>query len=480
MARMKNTPTYCNPIPLPDYPRGRASVNKKPGAQFRHAVPRDFRETADPSVIFHDNKWYLYPSCGMAYVSEDFVTWQHHRLTPYDCGYAPTVVKFRDAFLLTACGAPVYKSASPLGPFVELGPVRLPSGEVLKGFNDPMLFADDDGRLYAYWGLGEPGIFAAELSADDPTQLITEPLIVFRFDPAHVWERYGPWNEDANRSYVEGPWMIKIGDTYFLTYAAPGTEWRTYGMGVYTAKSPLGPFAYQQRNPILQKQHGLVQGPGHGCIVAGPNDTLWAFYTCTVCYEHIFERRIGFDPAGLDENGQLFIRAASEIPQLAPGLRANPNHGNDAGWLPLGMNKSIRASSQSAGRDPLYANDGCMHTFWQPAADDPAPSLVVNLDGVYDIHAFRVIWRDEGLDYDNGVLPGPFKFALFVSSDGTSWQCVDDATGNDVDMLIDYRPIDATQGKFVKLEITGAPRGITPAVIDFTAFGVLSRLQPFR
>jgi len=113
-----------------------------------------------------------------------------------------------------------------------------------------------------------------------------------------------------------------------------------------------------------------------------------------------------------------------------------------------------------------------MHTFWQPASDDTAPSLVVDLNAVYDIHAFRVIWKDAGLDYDNGVLPGPFKFALFVSSDGASWQRVCDATGNTMDMLIDYRPIEATRGKFVKLEVVGAPRGITPAVIDFTAFGV--------
>ena len=470
---MKNPLTYCNPIPLPDYPRGRSCVNKKPGAWgFRHPQARDFRETADPSVIFHDNKWYLYSSCGMAYVSEDFVTWQHHRIEPYDCGYAPTVVKHRGKFLLTACGAPIYESSSPLGPFTELGKVRLPSGEVLKSFNDPMLFADDDGRLYAYWGLGEPGIFAAELSPDDPTQLITEPIKVFRYDPAHVWERYGAWNEDAGKSFVEGAWMLKIGDTYFLTYAGPGTEWRTYGMGVYTSKSPLGPFVYQQRNPILQKQHGIIQGPGHGCIVRGPNDTLWAFYTCTVCYEHIFERRIGFDPAGLDENGNLFVRDASEIPQLAPGFKPDPHLGNDAGWLPLSLHKTIRASSQSAGRDPIYANDGCMHTFWQPAANDPAPSLTINLNGDFQIHAFRILWRDIGLDYDNGVLPGPFKFAISVSHDGAAWQRVVDATENTVDLLIDYRAIEPVPGSFIKLEILSAPCGITPAVIDFTAFGV--------
>ena len=469
---MNKPTTYCNPIPLPDYPRGRLSIGKGPSTFGFNGTPlRDWRETADPSVLFHDGAWYLYPSCGMAYVSMDFVTWSNHRIEPYDCGYAPTVVKFRDKFLLTACGAPIYEATTPLGPFVELGTLRLPSGEPVKNFNDPMLFADDDGRLYAYWGLGEPGIFAAEVSPDDPTRLLTEPAIAFRYNPAHTWERYGGWNEDPSKSYVEGPWMLKHNGVYFLTYAAPGTEWRTYGMGAYTALTPLGPFMYQPHNPILQKKYGLIQGPGHGCIVRGPNDTLWAFYTCTVCYEHIFERRVGLDPAGIDENGNLFVREPSEIPQLAPGALPHPERGNDAGWLPLSQNKVALATSQAAGRDPLYANDGAMHTFWQPSESDAAPELTIKLNGDFNIHAFRIIWKDVGLDYDAGVAPGSFKYVLSVSEDGVAWQSVVDATDNDIDLLIDYRQIEPAKGSFIKLTILGSARDITPAVIDLTAFG---------
>jgi Beta-xylosidase len=470
---MNNPATYCNPIPLPDYPRGRLSIGKSSSTFGFTGVPlRDWRETADPSVLFHDGAWHLYPSCGMAYVSTDFVTWRHHSIEPYDCGYAPTVVKFRDKFLLTACEAPIYEAPTPLGPFTELGALRLPSGEPVKNFNDPMLFADDDGRLYAYWGLGEPGIFAAEVSPDDPTLLLAEPAIAFRYNPEHAWERYGDWNEDPGKSYVEGPWMLKHNGVYYLTYAAPGTEWRTYGMGAYTAPTPLGPFTYQPRNPILQKTHGLIQGPGHGCIVRGPNGTLWAFYTCTVCYEHIFERRVGFDPAGIDEHGNLFVRDPSEIPQLAPGALPHPELGNDAGWLPLTQNKAIIATSQAPGRDPLYANDGSMRTFWQPDENDPAPALVIKLNGDFEIHAFRIIWKDVGLDYDAGIIPGPFKYTLSISQDGAAWQSVVDATDNAVDMLIDYRQIAVpARGSFIKLKIFGAARGITPAVIGLTAFG---------
>ena len=70
----------------------------------------DYRETADPTVIYEDGKWYLYPSCGMAYWTEDFCTWNHAKIEPYDCGYAPTVVKHKGKFYLCACGSPLYVS----------------------------------------------------------------------------------------------------------------------------------------------------------------------------------------------------------------------------------------------------------------------------------------------------------------------------------------------------------------------------------
>lgn len=57
--------------------------------------------------------------------------------------------------------------------------------------------------------------------------------------PEHVWERYGECNEDPAMSYIEGAWLLKNDDTYYLTYAAPGTSLSTYAMGTYVSSSPL-------------------------------------------------------------------------------------------------------------------------------------------------------------------------------------------------------------------------------------------------
>jgi hypothetical protein len=466
--------TYCNPLPLPDYPRGRASRFKESGGWLNSETPVDFRELADPSVLYWDGRWYLYPSAGMAWVSEDFVTWRHRTMNLDDVGYAPTVMAHRDRFYLTACGANLFCADSPLGPWRDLGPLRRKDGAPLGGHYDPMLFADDDGRVYLYWGCGAPAIFGIELDETNPTRAVGDPRLLFAYHPEHVWERYGDFNEDPSVSWCEGPWMFKHARRYYLTYTAPGTTFNSYGMGVYIADAPLGPFRYGAGNPILRDTEGLVRGPGHGCLVRGPQDTLWAFYTCTRCYHHMFERRIGMDPAGFDAEGNLFVRGASETPQWAPGVLARPQDGNATGLLPVTINKYPRASSVAPGRDPVYAIDRSLRTWWQAAADDPQPWLGVDLwcATPFTVAAVRLAWAEPGLHYDRAP-PGPMQYRVEGrATPDAPWSVLLDRTANREDMLIDYQTFPPRAVKEVRLVVTDWPRGIGVGVSDFSVFGV--------
>ena len=131
-----------------------------------------FRELADPTALWHEGKWYLYPSVDMAWVSADHgATWEHHPLNVRDLGYAPTVVKHGGRFLLLASNSALYAADSPLGDFRELGPIHLPQGTKAPSLVDPMLFSDDDGRLYCFWGCSpKDGIWGVELDANTPTR----------------------------------------------------------------------------------------------------------------------------------------------------------------------------------------------------------------------------------------------------------------------------------------------------------------------
>ncbi|OGV39732.1 MAG: hypothetical protein A2X48_09765 [Lentisphaerae bacterium GWF2_49_21] len=468
--------TYCNPIPLPDYPRGRMcrpEFDSKSG-WLNNGMWHDFRETADPSVLYHDNKWFLYPSAGMAWVSEDFVTWKHVEMNLYDIGYAPTIMKHRGLFYLNASDSNksmMYVSKNPLGPWKEVGPVTGIDGKIPPGYWDPMFFSDDDDRVYLYYGCGGTAIRGLEMNSDKPNMALTEPKKMFSYNPNHEWERFGEFNQDPSRSWVEGAWMFKNKDTYYLTYCAPGTQFATYGMGCYISKSPLGPFKYQKLNPILRRTDGLVRGPGHGCIVRGPKNTIWAFYTCLRCYYHVFERRIGFDPAGFDSEGNLFVHTATDIPQWAPGILRNPQNGNDTGLKPVSICHPVKASSEAPGRPSSYANDYSMRTWWEADKKDSKPWIEIDLGARFTVSSMRIIWAEPNLDYKK-VPPGPFKFKVECKeTDDGKWKILVDKSRNLTDMHIDYITFSPKKAKAVSLSILGAPKGIGIGIVDFSVFG---------
>jgi len=465
MNNYKNT--YCNPTPLPDYPIGRVGKND----EF------NWRETADPSVIFENGIWYLYSSCGMVYWTEDFISWNHKIMEPYDCGYAPSVTKHKGKYYLCASLSDLYVSDDPLGPFVSLGEFVLPNGEKLDRCYDPMMFSDDDGRLYLYYTTGMPLIMGVELDSDHPTKLLSDPQLMFKFNPCHVWERIGEYNDDGSMSAMEGPWLFKKNGIYYLTYCAPATEYSSYGLGAYKGKGPLGPWDYMESSPFTQKRDGVVRGPGHGSIVEGPDNTLWVFYTTTVCYAHAMERRIGFDPVYIDEHGDLACKAVTETPQWAPGIVEDPVNEGDTGLICVTGRRRPVASSSSPGRDALYATDEDLMSWWEPADGDEKPTLTIPL-AYFGVNccALRIIWRDVGLSLAHGALPGPIRYTLELRDTylGNDWTVVVDRSESSEDLIVDYRTFDTIRANEARLTVIGAPKGIKPGVMNISIFGYWS------
>ncbi len=471
--------TYCNPLPIPNYPVGRFARGVTNGSpldeniQWLLPYKEQFRELADPSALWENGKWYLYPSVDMAWVSEDQgATWEHHPLNVRDLGYAPTVVKYGSKFYLLASESELHVSDSPLGPFSTVGKIQIARQEGMPPFVDPMLFADDDGKLYYYWGCSaKGGIWGAELNPSSPTHPLTGPVELIKFDPlGQPWEAVGEWNQIKGKGWIEGAWMIKRSGRYYLTYSAAGTENKTYAMGAYVGHSPLGPFSPQRLNPILRTTSGLVTGTAHGCIVAGPNNELWAFYTIRAGVAHGFERRIGMDRVQMSADGELFVPSASSIPQWLPKyIPSGQKNGPD--WIPLNAGCQTFGSSNAPNLGGRFAVDGDLRTWWQPASNDTAPMLTSRLNLSARVHAVRIVWRDVGLDTTRGVNPGPYRYRVEVESKPGEWNTIVDRTQNDADLLIDYRECKPMVGSRVRLVLLGWPPGITPGVAEFTVFG---------
>ena len=476
----KAVSTYCNPLPLPNYPLGRSARTVSNGdpsegnALWLLGRKEQFRELADPSALWHEGKWYLYPSVDMAWVSEDMGgTWTHRPLNIRDVGYAPTVVKRGTQFLLLASDSELYEASSPLGPFASLGRMQVPKVSGMPGFTDPMLFADDNGRLYFYWGCTRAGgIWGVELDAGHPTRALSVPRELIPFDPqGQPWEALGEWNQDPTAGWVEGAWLLKRHGKYFLTFSAAGTQNRSYAMGCYVAQSPLGPFAPQKRNPIFRTTEGLVTGTAHGCIVAGPEDQVWTFYTVRAGVAHGFERRLGMDRAEFDANGELFVPTATSLPQWLPGKRPAYPGGGPTGWLPINGGQASLGSSSAPNLPGRLAVDNELRTWWQPAADDAQPVLTCRFSAPALIRAVRVVWRDVGMDSNRGVKPGPFRYRVELETAKDTWTTLLDRSESSEDFLVDYREVPPTTGLRARLVLLGWPQGITPGVAEFTVLG---------
>lgn len=475
-VEMKPAPARrINPLPLPNYPVGRMARDlpqegrTRPGGLWLVDRAEQYRELADPAALWHEGKWYLYPSVDMAWVSADEGrTWQHHPLNVRDIGYAPTVVQHRGRFLLMASDSEIYEGASPLGPFAPVGKLAMPPRPGLPSQTDPMLFSDDDGRLFYYWGCTpHSGIWGVELDAANPTRVIGEPQEMIPFLPdTYRWERLGSNNQNPHLGWMEGAWMLKHDGKYYLTYSAGGTQYPTYAMGAYVSDSPLGPFVAQKRNPIFRSPTGLITGTAHGCIVHGPRGRLWTFYTIFAGVVHGFERRVGLDVVEIDANGELHVPVPTSEPQPLPGDASNHT------WLPLNQLEPTFGSTNAPGTTGRFAVDNHLTTTWLPATDDATPSLTSDFSARATIHAARVIWRDVGLDTIAGVRPGPFRYRIEAETAPGVWTTLIDRSHSDEDFLIDYRECVPTSAIRARLVIVAHPAGIQPAVAEFTVFGI--------
>ncbi|MDO5479646.1 MAG: family 43 glycosylhydrolase, partial [Clostridia bacterium] len=346
--------SYCNPLSIPELPLG-DNYGSDP-MKYTGEPNLDFRSISDPSVLFYDNKWFLYPSYGMCYVSEDFTNFKHVRTEPYNIGYSPSVIPHREKFLLTAHSNGLFIGDSPTGPFTFVDDFIKIDGSKIRPI-DSALFRDDDGKIYIYWFEqtipDDRGRFIArtmgvELDGDDPRKFKTEPVLIHKFNPDHYWERGGAYNQNYESGWVEGQWMMKHNGRYYMIYSSSGTEYPNYSMAAYYSdEGPLTGFKCQKHNPICRHDHGIVSGAGHGCIEHGPDNTLWAFYTITAPALHPFERRIGMDQVFVDENGELYCNV-TDTPQL--GYGETPGN-NDAGLLPVNarLRHRVRASSYASG-----------------------------------------------------------------------------------------------------------------------------------
>jgi beta-xylosidase len=300
-----------------------ANVATPPARTYRNPLLPD-REFADPDVIRVDGKYYLYATTDTrgyeVFVSDDLVHWERKARAfrdPLGGDWAPEVLHNTRGdgkyYLYYTDNASEERSAlgnkqigvavanSPLGPFEDKSVLAADSIDA-----DP--FQDDDGKLYLYYVNLSGGFKILVQPLADPLTKEGEARILIH--PTEAWEK-------RSGQVTEGPFMVKHNGTYYLMYSGTGANSPNYGIGYATSKSPLGPFVKYPGNPIAHRGGGVL-GPGHHCVIQGPDGKLWMVYHQKWSTEKSFHRFLAIDPLWFDAQGVIHVRVTRGTDEPAP------------------------------------------------------------------------------------------------------------------------------------------------------------------
>lgn len=260
---------------------------------------------ADPFLLKHGGQYYIYctteggtpPSNARkaatdadegfnVYRSDDLIHWENQGLclSPGDVDgrnrfWAPEVSYYKGKFYMVYTAEEqlfVAVSASPLGPFTKHSDGSLRRDKAIDGH---LLFDGD--RIYLYYVRLDCGnhIFVAEMS-DDLSRIVKE------FETELI-AASKPW-ETRHGLVAEGPFVLKHGGLYYLSYSCNDTGSEYYAVGYAVSNCPTGPFAKYEYNPILKK-NGKIVGTGHNSYA--PTDDENRFLCAYHCHNDASHNR---------------------------------------------------------------------------------------------------------------------------------------------------------------------------------------------
>ncbi|TDH23486.1 carbohydrate-binding protein [Segetibacter sp. 3557_3] len=450
--------TLCNPVNL--------------SYRFMLDTPSR-REAADPTMIVYKGEYYLFASKSGGYFhSTDMVRWD--LITTNDLpleDYAPTAVVMNDTlYFMASAAAPVkiFKTADPKSGKWQIANSSFPIGMI-----DPDLFVDDDGRLFFYYGCSNINpIYAVEL--DNKTlNPIGSPVALFNSKKnIYGWERKGDYNEGSDNPWIEGAWMTKRNGKYYLQYAAPGTEHKSYNDGLYVSDKPLGPFTLASHNPISYRPEGFAASAGHSSTFQDKYGNYWHVSTMTISQKHMFERRLGFFPAFFDKDGVMFVYTGfGDFPYKLPTKKINGPEELFPGWMLLSHNKPVEVSSELANHPRANATDEEIRTYWSAKTGDKGEWISMDLQKNCTVNAIQINYAENNMQLFGRNPNIYYQYLLEYSDDNKTWKTLADKRQNTIDAPHDYIELTTpVKARYIRLTNHRMPDG-TFALAGLRVFG---------
>ena len=229
---------------------------------------------ADPEMDYFNGRYYIYPTTNEgtngeefhAFSSADLTNWRDDGVIfdvdpqspwttkgQYQGGWAPSVVARNGQYYFyytaqTKIGVAV--GSSPTGPFVDSGQALIAADPFTTDIIDPMVFVDDDGQAYIYYG-GSNG----------------SKLVVRKLNPNMVSLTADAPQNITPQNYTEAPYLLKRNGRYYMTYSNGSWTNDSYNVQYASSTSPTGPWTYQGS---LLSSDAQNFGPGHHSITQIP------------------------------------------------------------------------------------------------------------------------------------------------------------------------------------------------------------------
>jgi xylan 1,4-beta-xylosidase len=460
--------TACNPMNL----------------SYRFSLEdKNYREAADPMVVVYQDTYYLFASkSGGYWWSDDLRVWNFVAAdNSIDIErYAPS------AWVMN--GWLYYTSSSSGDIFRTLDPKSGHWQKVCANphpWNDPWLFLDDDGRLYAYFGSSEMGtINCCQLDTASFKPLTDDVVCISTDTLNNGYERCGDNNLADAPTWTEGSSMLKYKGKYYLTYATPGTQARTYCDGYYVADRPMGPFRLMDNSPLNHKSRGFVTGLGHGGMFVDKQGQLWMVDCVNLGIHHMFERRIALCPVYADREGRLYVETAyADLPYYTDQRKGRP------GWQLLSYGKTVKASASLDGHPADNIVDENMHSWWSAPTGSGGEWICLDLGAVGKVFALQINFMEQDARCTTGRASQPMRYTLESSVDGKKWKAFVNSPIDGQDLTHPYfelrRPLNCRyirlknlssvpgQGKFAVsgLRVFGKGKGVKPESVTGVKVG---------
>ncbi len=458
------------------------------------------RFVADPAAYVFDGRVYMYNTDDSdnngsswnskhwrAYSSADLVNWTDHGWVwqvgsggftwASNYAWAPAAAQ-RNGFYYLYLPADtskigVARSTSPTSgfsdprgnPLIQEGRDANAGTEVI----DPMVFIDDDGQAYLYYG----GLNVAKVVK------LNSDMISLN----------GSIQTLSLSNYAEAPWVHKRNGIYYLSYS---TGWPGQ-IGYSTSSSPMGPFTW--KGIVLDY---VNTNTNHESIINYNNQWFMVYHKGSLSGWNNYRRSPQIDCLyyNSDNTMKMVIQTsggvtstscgggATPTPTRTPtrtntptGPTATPTRTNtpggptatptrtptSGGVTNLALGKTASADSSQSANPAANGNDGSASTRWCAANGNTGHWWKVDLGSTRSLTGSEVMWEFSGRVY---------KYRVEVSNDNTTWTTVVDKTNNTSTTQTQNDPFTAS-ARYVRITVTGLPTSpVTWAsFFEFRVFG---------